>query len=383
MNTCNLKSEIRGPKPEGSPKPEGRAGAATRAVLAHSADRALPGVAHGRFRISRLGLPSALGPRSSALAPPPSGLRLLRVALTVGMLSATLAGIAAAGEPQVLTVAVFDFEAKEDLGKDFGAQAATLVNAQLSAAPDLITVERAELAKVLGEQELGLSGTVTPDTAAKVGHLTGAKVLVTGRAFKADKELILVAKIIGTETSRVYGEVVKSAAKPVTDLATELAQKIAQTTMAKADTLVAKVRTREDRVATIKKALKTDKLPAVSVKIAERHLGAPTIDPAAETEFGKILGDCGFKLVDDKSEAKPEVEFIGEAFSEFGMRKGNLVSCRARVEIKVRDKASGELLAVDRQTSVAVDLSEQLAGKTALQQAAAELAERVLPKATR
>jgi len=65
------------------------------------------------------------------------------------------------------------------------------------------------------------------------------------------------------------------------------------------------------------------------------------------------------------------------------MRKGNLVSCRARVEIKVRDKATGQLLAVDRQTSVAVDLSEQIAGKTALQQAAAELAERVIPKATR
>jgi len=49
----------------------------------------------------------------------------------------------------------------------------------------------------------------------------------------------------------------------------------------------------------------------------------------------------------------------------------------------VRDKASGQLLAVDRQTSVAVDLSEQIAGKTALQQAAAELAERVMPKASR
>jgi len=308
--------------------------------------------------------------------------RLLALASVLSMFLVPPA-TARAAESQVLTIAVFDFEAKEDLGKDFGAQAATLVNAQLSAEPDLITVERAELAKILGEQELGLSGTVSPDTAAKVGHLTGAKVLVTGRAFKADKDLILVAKIIGTETSRVYGEVVKSAAKPVTELATELAQKIAKTTTAKADTLVAKIKTREDRVAVIKKALKTDKLPVVSVKIAERHFGGPTIDPAAETELGKILGDCGFKLVDDKSDAKPEIEFVGEAFSEFGMRKGNLVSCRARVEIKVRDKASGQLLAVDRQTSVAVDLSEQIAGKTALQQAAAELAERVIPKACR
>src|SRR5262245_60796217 len=112
----------------------------------------------------------------------------------------------------VLSVAIFDFESKDEAVRDLGPKVATLVNANLSAEPQLITVERAELEKILGEQELGLSGTVSPETAAKVGHLTGAKVLVTGRVFKADKELVMVAKIIGTETSRVYGEIVKSTA---------------------------------------------------------------------------------------------------------------------------------------------------------------------------
>src|SRR5512132_4007269 len=81
-----------------------------------------------------------------------------------------------AAEPEVLTVAVFDFESKDEAVRDLGPKVATLINANLSAEPQLITVERAELEKVLGEQELGLSGTVSPDTAAKVGHLTGAKV---------------------------------------------------------------------------------------------------------------------------------------------------------------------------------------------------------------
>src|SRR5580765_2001520 len=120
----------------------------------------------------------------------------------------------------VLTVAVFDFESKDEGVRDLGPKVATLVNANLSAEPQIITVERAELEKVLGEQELGLSGTVSPDSAAKVGHLTGAKVLVTGRVFKADKEMIVVAKIIGPKTSRVYGELVKGApASSITDLA--------------------------------------------------------------------------------------------------------------------------------------------------------------------
>src|ERR1051325_8184982 len=104
---------------------------------------------------------------------------------------------ARAAVPDVLTVAVFDFESKDEAVRDLGPKVATLVNATLSAEPQLITVERAELEKILGEHEWGLSGTVTPDSAAKVGHLTGAKVLVAGRVFKADKNLIIVAKIIG------------------------------------------------------------------------------------------------------------------------------------------------------------------------------------------
>ena len=38
------------------------------------------------------------------------------------------------------------------------------------------------------------------------------------------------------------------------------------------------------------------------------------------------------------------------------------------------------MLATDRQTAVVVDLTEQIAGKAALQKAAAEIAERMLPK---
>jgi hypothetical protein len=278
-----------------------------------------------------------------------------------------------------LTVAIFDFESKDEPVRDLGPKVATLLNANLSAEPRIITVERAELEKVLGEQELGLSGTVSPDTAAKVGHLTGAKVLVTGRVFKADKELVIVAKIIGTETSRVYGELVKGpAASSITDLSADLAKKIAATVSEKGDTLVAKVESREDRIARIKKSVSGKTLPSVSVKIGERHFGQPVIDPAAETELNLILKECGFTLVDDKSKEKADVEIAGDAFSAYGMRKGNLISCKARVELKAH-KRTGEILAVDRQTSVAVDVAEQTAAKTALQQAAAELAERLAP----
>jgi len=295
-----------------------------------------------------------------------------------------VAGVVARAEPQPpLPVAVFDFDSKDENVSGLGAKVATLVNANLSADPGLITVERAELDKVLGEQELGLSGTVTPASAAKLGQLTGAKVLVTGRVFKTDTELFIVAKIIGTETSRVYGELVKGGVNAsISDLSENLSKKIAADVTQKGDTLVAKVVTGEQLVAKIKKELGDKTRPVVSVKIAEQHFGQHVIDPAAQTELLLILQQCGFTLADDHSTNRPAVEITGEAFSEFGMRKGNLQSCRARIEIKARDVASGNIISVDRQTSVGVDIAEHVAAKTALQNGADQLAKRLLPKLT-
>lgn len=302
------------------------------------------------------------------------------ITLLVSGLFMSLAARAVASET-VLPVAVFDFESQGEDVHDLGKQISTLINANLSTEPNIITVERAELEKALGEQELGLSGTVTPDSAAKVGNLTGAKVLVTGRVFDVNNQRIIVAKVIGTETSRVYGEMVEGpAAGSIVDLSSALAKKIADVVSDKGETLVAKVESREDRIAKIKKALGDKKLPVVSVKIAEQHFGRFIIDPAAQTELQLVLQQCGFTVVDNLSTNKADVAITGEAFSEFGMQKGNLKSCRARIEMKARDVASGKILDVDRQTCVAVDLAENVAAKTALQNAADELAERVIPK---
>ena len=300
-------------------------------------------------------------------------------------LSLLAAMVLAAGQnafaDDVLTVAVFDFDSKGEAVHDLGSKIATLVNANLSAQPDLMTVERAELEKVLGEQELGLSGTVSSDSAAKVGQLTGAKVLVTGRVFKAEEQTIVVAKVIGTETGRVYGEMVQGPPTvSIVDLSSNLAAKVATVISERGTNFVAKVLTHAERVAKIKQALDGKKLPVVSVKINEQHYGPHIIDPAAETELSLILHECGFKLADGASTLKPEVEISGDAFSAYGMQKGNLISCKSRVEIKVRDASTGNILAVDRQTSVGVDVAEQTAAKTALQNAADEIAERVVPK---
>ena len=87
-------------------------------------------------------------------------------------------------------------------------------------------------------------------------------------------------------------------------------------------------------------------------------------------------------MIDLKQGSKKDVDvtITGEAFSEFATRIGNLTSVRARLEVKAIDQKSGAVVAIDRQTSVAVGLTEQIAAKNALQEAGAAVAARLLPK---
>lgn len=306
---------------------------------------------------------------------------LARFPAVLVMLGVALISGRAMADDQVITVAVFDFESKGEGIRDLGSQVATLMNANLSANPKFITVERTELEKVLSEQELGLSGTISPDSAAKVGQLTGAEVLITGRVFQAGDQTIIVAKVISSETGRVYGEIVQGAPTvSIVDLSSNLATKVAADISQKSDTLLAKVETRDDRIARIKQALDGKTLPVVSVTIKEQNYGQPIVDPAVKTELSLMLQQCGFKLADGGSTLKPQLAITGDAFSAYGMQKGNLFSCKARIEITVRDIETGNIVVVDRQTGVGVDISQQTAAKTALDNAADQLAERLLPE---
>jgi hypothetical protein len=135
-------------------------------------------------------------------------------------------------------------------------------------------------------------------------------------------------------------------------------------------------------LAELKKVIGKAKGPTLKIDVTERHVGQVAVDPAAETELALFCTEVGFDVYDPEQSdgRKAEILLIGEGFSEFAARHGNLISVKARLEVKAVEAETGRVIATDRQTSVEVDLTEQIAGKAALQEAAAEIAERLLPK---
>jgi TolB-like protein len=285
--------------------------------------------------------------------------------------------------PAVYPVAIFPFQERGNDVKGHGAKVTDILFANLIADPQLMLVDREDIRKLLDEQELSLSGLANPAEANKVGQLTGAKMLITGSVVQTDTTVYLVTKVISTETGRVLGASVKGTVRDkLDDLVTDLAGKVTETISARGSDILPKVVSREDRLATLKKEVGEGKRPSVMIKVAERHVGQSTIDPAAETEIALWCKELGFDVIDASLASAREADILisGEGFSEFAARHGNLVSVKSRVEIKAVDRKSGETVAIDRDVTVAVNLSEQLAGKSALQDAAANIAERILPK---
>lgn len=282
----------------------------------------------------------------------------------------------------------------------FGSNIATMLAARLSVDGSFNLVERAALGKALNEQQLSLSGLADPATAAKVGDLVGAKILITGKAFMMDNHLILTAKVIGVETSRVVGQMrqidtSKELAPEVFQFADELAKLIRD----RSAELLPAGQVMPDPVAQIRQQLGDSPRPTVAVIIPEQHRArrpaAPPVDPAVETEIKNVLGACGFTIVDvgrndladwarqmraaSKDVPWPaaldqvDVVIVGEAMSEFAGQTDDLISCAARAEINVIDRHTGRIILADRQTQRAVDVAENIAGKTALQKAGRQL----------
>ncbi len=292
----------------------------------------------------------------------------------------------AASSGQVDTVhplAIFHFVEKSDHLAGMGEKVSDMIFANLSVEPDIALVDRNEMNKIQDELVLNLSGMVNAEQANQIGMLTGARIIVTGTIFELEDRLILVAKMISVETSRVLGATVKGSRQDsIVNLTDELSAKIVDTINSNIGLLVAKPVDKKDRISVLKQKLSSVDKPSLTIRIKEHHINRASADPAAETEMILFSTESGFEVIDYHSDMarSAKVLITGEGFSEFATRKGELVGVKARLEVKAIDQATKRILAVDRQAVIEVDLSEIIASKKALQRASAMIAERILPR---
>lgn len=322
--------------------------------------------------------------------------RLLSMLVILGLLM--VPGQAQEGEEaaeKMVRVAVFNVGSVDDELKSTAEKVGPLLQTELSSNPDMELVERDRLHALMEEQRLSVTGLVDEDAAVKVAQLAGADVLVMGRIFELDEELVFSVKIMGVETSRVFAKVVKGKlTDPLAPLVSKMAKEIGKVVVGKRAAFFAKRKTEEDPLPLIRKAIEGKKLPRIYIKVAEQHVTKAAVDPTVQTEMMGLLNEAGFTVYDPKSRElsdwadefmktgaapprnleKVDVVIVGEAFSEFGAQQHGMFSCKGRIEIKAVDNKTGEILAVGRVTHRALDMSEMIAAKSALEKGSRKLA---------
>lgn len=105
---------------------------------------------------------------------------------------------------------------------------AELVTTMLRYHPGVVVLEREQLQPLLKEQDLGASGRVEPETAARIGQLLGARYMLLGTiSVDPRNRLRLAARAVDVETSRVLqGEMVDGDADDVMVLVDRLTERL-------------------------------------------------------------------------------------------------------------------------------------------------------------
>ncbi len=263
--------------------------------------------------------------------------------------------------------------------RDIAAVVVDLLTVKLLTSDRIMLVERNEIDRIYDELKLSRSGIVNSAEANQVGRFSGAKLLVTGSVVQIDNDLFLIAKVMGTETSRIAGASVKAPANAdLNELVDKLAAELEKVFSSRATSLLPKMESEEDWVYRINKKFAGKKLATVSIQL-ETQKGQ--LNLAAATELERLLKELGFNVVagDHPNARRAELAVVGEAKSEFAYRRGDWVATRCRIDLQVRSQGDGKVLASDSETYTIFDIAG-LADRDGLQEAIRRLAERVAAK---
>ena len=281
-----------------------------------------------------------------------------------------------------IRVAVFDFDVLK--GVDMESAALTdQVNTMLAAMDKVTIVNRDQIKKVADEHKMALSGLVDSASAAQLGKFLSANYVIVGRASKIGQTNYLVLKIIDVGTTVQTTVSAKAAAEAgleallerlkgeLTPRVRELQKPLA----AEDDAALAKVR----------EAAKPLAGKVILVDVTETHVNRPLADPAAQMAVANRLKAVGIEVIVPKDPVDgwkkslletgrygmQKVDFLveGEGVSAYAAEMQGMISCRARVELRLIAVPGRNVTISDKGVAARVDLVESLAAKAALEDA--------------
>lgn len=294
-------------------------------------------------------------------------------------------------ELRAIRVAVFDLDVLK--GVDLEPAALTdQVNTMLAGMEKVTIVNRDQVKKVADEHKMNLAGLVDAGSAIELGKFLSAQYVIVGRASRIDQTNYLVLKIVDVTTTVQTTVSTKAATQNgleallerLTGVLTPQIKKLQKPQQAVADEMFKKLRESVQPLAG----------KTVLVDVSETHVNRPLADPAAQLAVANRLRALGLTVIVPKDpiegwkrwlletgkygETKIDYLIEGEGTSAYAAEIQGLVSCRARVELRVIAVPGRAVTVSDKGVAARVDLVEALAAKAALEDAGVNALDTVL-----
>ena len=292
-----------------------------------------------------------------------------------------------------IRVAVFDFDVLKGVEME-PAALTDQVNTMLAAMDKVTIVNRDQIKKVADEHKMALSGLVDTASAAQLGKFLSANYVIVGRASKIGQTNYLVLKMIDVGTTVQTTVSAKAVAEKglealIERLAGELGPRVRELQkpiVTPEDETLAKVRAAAKVAGFVGKT--------ILVEVSETHIDRPLVDPAAQMAVANRLNAVGVEVIVPKDPpadwkkslletgkyGDKKVDFLleGEGTSAYAAEMQGMISCRARVELRLIAVPGRSVTVTDRGVAARVDLVEALAAKAALEDAGANALDAVI-----
>ncbi len=290
-----------------------------------------------------------------------------------------------------IRVAVLDLNVQK--GVDVEGPALTdQINVLLAAMPKVKIVNRSQIKKVADEHKMVLTGLVDTNTAVAIGRFLSAQYIAAGRATRIGEHVYIVLKVIDVETTvqttvSARATVKEGVAQALAKLGESLSQRITK--------LQREQRGPKDPVLEkVRLAAKPLAGKVFLVSVTETHVTKVLRDPAAQMGACNRLRAVGITalvplekgrdwrkelLRTGKIEGR-KIDYLleGEGVSALGAEVHGLISCRARVELRLVPLPGAMVTHVEKGIAAKVDLMEALAAKAALEAAGRQAVDTLL-----